>query len=93
VMDWVLPSVGAVLAGLVIGRSLLRQVQRRESSPVQRTRRVRGFHGWVLLGLGVCMMAAALIGKQAWYLDIAVAAFCIPIGIAILISNRKSRTG
>jgi hypothetical protein len=91
VTNWVLLSAGALLAGLVIGRSLLTLVKRRASSPEQRVRRVSDFHGWVLLGLGACMTLAAVIGKQAWYLDVVVAAFCVPVGIAILINNKRSR--
>jgi hypothetical protein len=93
VTNWVLLSAGALLAGLLIGRSLLTVVERRASSPEQRVRQVRDFHGWVLLGLGACMALAAVIGKQTWYLDVVVAAFCIPVGIAILINNKRSRAG
>jgi uncharacterized membrane protein len=90
VTNWVPLALGALLVGVLIGRSVLKLGGRGATSGGQRVRRVRDYQAWVLLGLGLLMGVAALIGTRSWFLDVVIAAFYALVGITILINNRRS---
>jgi hypothetical protein len=50
--SWIILAIGAVLAGLIIGRAALVFARSGSGSPEWKTRRARGLQGWVLLALG-----------------------------------------
>jgi RsiW-degrading membrane proteinase PrsW (M82 family) len=87
---WITLAIGAVLAGLIIGRAAIRFTRDRSRSPAQQTHRTRVLQGWILLAFGIFVAFAAVATAQSRVLEIVIAAVSIPFAIAILINNRRS---
>jgi hypothetical protein len=88
--SWITLAVGALLVGLLIGRTAVGSARRGARGPVQETHRMRTLQGWVLLSYGVFIAFAAIVSAHSRVMNIVLAAVSIPLAIGILINDRRS---
>lgn len=88
--SWIPLAVGALLVGLLIGRVAVVAVKRRQGSTPEPLR-VSAFQGWLLLGYGIFIAVGSVVSSHSRNLNIVLAVVLIPMAIAILINNRRSR--
>jgi hypothetical protein len=91
--SWITLAIGAVLAGLVIGRAAVGFARSGSRSPEQKTYRTRALQGWILLASGIFVAFAAIATTQSRVGEIVIAVVSIPLAIAILINNRRTNVG
>jgi hypothetical protein len=88
--SWITLAVGALLVGLLIGRTAIGSARRGARSPGQETHRMRALQGWVLLAYGAFIALAAIVSAHSRIVNIVLAAVSIPLAIGILINDRRS---